>query len=88
MTVRLWLPAAGFGVGAFGAMAMYVADPDQGRRRRAMMRDEVLGVFRAMPRILGRRARGVVAETYAMAQRIQHPRGTPVPYRGSVLPAP
>jgi hypothetical protein len=51
-------------------MAMYFADPDQGRRRRAMMRDGVLGVFRGMPRVLGRQARSVVAETYGRAQRV------------------
>jgi hypothetical protein len=88
MTVRLWQPAAWFCAGAFGAMAMYLADPDQGRLGRAMMRDGVLGVRGCAASLGKRQARGVVAETYGTAQRIQHPRGTPVPNRRSVLPAP
>ncbi len=72
MTVRLFPPAAWLGAGAFGAMMMYLVDPDQGRRRRAMLRDRVLGMFRAMRRMLGRRARVVVAQTYGMTQQVQH----------------
>ena len=53
-----------------GASAMYLLDPDRGRRRRAMMRDGLLSraidseVFlRKSSRDIGNRARGMAAKT-------------------------
>jgi hypothetical protein len=63
---ELALLAAGVGV---GALIMYMLDPEQGRRRRSLARDQVTSlVNRAEQRIEARarhysnRARGVVAE--------------------------
>jgi hypothetical protein len=60
------LLAAGIGV---GAMIMYMLDPDHGRRRRALARDQVTSFvteaerkIEAKARHYSNRARGVVAE--------------------------
>ena len=57
------------GVGV-GAALMYILDPDRGTRRRALIRDKVVGASNAaqcyvgkMSRDLSNRAQGLVAET-------------------------
>ncbi len=57
---------------AFGALAMYLMDPQGGARRRAMARDRATKVFndvdeslRRQARDIGNRAKGSVAETRA-----------------------
>lgn len=62
------LVAAAAGVG-IGAALMYVFDPDNGRRRRAIARDKTFGAAKEAidavenkTRKLGDRARGAVAE--------------------------
>ena len=67
-----WLAPSWCAAGVFGAVAMYFVDPDQGRRRRAIARDRLAAAFRAAFRNLGRRARGVAAETYGIAQQARH----------------
>jgi hypothetical protein len=64
---ELALLAAGVGV---GALVMYLLDPEQGRRRRALARDQVTSFvnkterkIEAKARHYTNRARGVVAET-------------------------
>lgn len=70
--ISIWDAASWFGASALGATTMYLVDPEQGRRRRAMVRDRVAAGFRAGFRGLGRRARATAADTYGVAQQIQH----------------
>ena len=65
------LVTAGFGV---GALIMYMLDPSEGRRRRALARDQVTHFVteaekkvEAKARHWSNRARGVVSETKAAA---------------------
>ena len=58
--------------GAAGALAMYFLDPQQGRRRRNMTRDQIVSSFRRGFRTLSRTGRGAGAETYGITQRLQH----------------
>jgi len=62
--------ATGF---ALGALAMFILDPEQGRRRRALVRDkavhyghEVSDLASGASKDLRNRARGVVAETRSL----------------------
>lgn len=64
--------AAGF---ALGALAMFILDPDQGRRRRALARDKIVHYQRrasdmvsGTAKDLGNRAYGMAAETRGMVQ--------------------
>ena len=64
----------------FGALAMYVLDPQGGRRRRALARDQAIHVLNkgrdavdATARDMANRARGVVAEARALVRRGQLP---------------
>lgn len=63
-----WQRMSWFGAGAVGAAAMYFADPEQGRQRRAMTRDRVA----AMGRAGFRTVRGVAARIYGITQQVQH----------------
>src|SRR5690348_17113067 len=62
--------AIGFLYGlCFGAGMMYLFDPDQGNRRRALIRDKAVGAvndafdgMEGMSRDMGNRMRGMVAE--------------------------
>ena len=59
-------------LGALGAAAMYFFDPQSGRRRRAMLRDRTLALFRRGARQAERTGRGVAAEAYGVAQKVTH----------------
>ncbi|MCL4762210.1 MAG: hypothetical protein KJ018_10645, partial [Burkholderiales bacterium] len=57
-----------------GAVAMYLLDPDKGRRRRAIARDRTLRALRQVDRVLDaassdarQRARGLAARTRRLA---------------------
>ena len=70
--ISVWQVGSWFWAGVLGALAMYFADPEQGRRRRAMTRDRMAAMFRAGFRALRRGARRTAAETYAMTEQMQH----------------
>jgi len=64
--------ASGF---ALGALAMFILDPDQGRRRRALVRDkmvhygnEVSDLASGASKDLRNRAKGVAAETRGLVR--------------------
>jgi hypothetical protein len=64
--------AAGLGL---GALAMFILDPQQGRRRRALVRDKMVRYGREVSDLaagtskdLRNRAQGVVAETRGMVR--------------------
>jgi hypothetical protein len=62
------------------ALATYLLDRELGRRRRAILRDQVMARLRRIGRQMGRRVRGAAAETYGVSHRIVHlvPRETDV----------
>lgn len=60
--------------GLAGAILMYVLDPAQGRRRRALARDKSGAAARRAGRTLTRSARGTAAGTRALAAKATHPR--------------
>ena len=67
------------GVG-LGAALMYFLDPDRGRRRRGLVRDQVVSAFSkaddavgATARDLGNRTRGLAAETRSRLKKEQAP---------------
>jgi len=62
-----------------GAALTYFFDPDQGRRRRAMTRDRIAGMFRRTARRGGRLGRAVSAEGYGVAQKVKHLEEEPKP---------
>ena len=57
---------------ALGAGVMYFFDPQQGRRRRAMVRDRVPAFFRQGGRRAERAARAISAEAYGVTQKVKH----------------
>ena len=74
---ELAMLAAGVGV---GALIMYMLDPEQGRRRRALARDQVTSFvtdaekrIEAKARHLSNRARGVVAEARSTVSQADQP---------------
>lgn len=81
---------------AAGALAMYVFDPDRGRRRRALARDKAIHAAHvagdrlgSRTRDLSNRAKGFVAETRSSLRHVSEPRpggaeeGQPQPPRGN-----
>lgn len=63
-----------------GGMLMYFVDPERGKRRRHMLRDQVLARTRRMGRGIRGLWRGAAAETYGVSHRIVHlvPRATDI----------
>ena len=55
-----------------GAGFMYLFDPEQGRRRRAMARDRGAAFFRRAGTRAERTGRAVGAQTYGVAQKARH----------------
>jgi BON domain len=70
---RVWLTGSCLAAGAAGALAMYWLDPDQGRRRRSLARDQVASGIRHGLGALGRTGRRLAADTFGLAQRARHP---------------
>jgi hypothetical protein len=68
------------GSGLASAMAMYLLDPERGRRRRHMLRDQMMARMRRMGRAMVGMWRGAAAETYGVSHRIIHlvPRETDI----------
>lgn len=85
LTSTFLLAAGAFGL---GALTMYIFDPQQGRRRRAMARDKLVHVQHEVTdwasgtaRGLGNRAQGVAAQARGVVreqlERAQAPAGVP-----------
>ena len=60
-----------FGV-VVGTVAALFFDPQQGRRRRALVADRTAGLFRRTGRRAEQAGRGVGARIYGMSQHVQH----------------
>src|SRR5688572_21830944 len=68
---------------AFAALAggalVFFLEPEQGRRRRALLRDRAYGLSRDAGQAVDRATRFARAQAYGMAQKLTHPRpGTEV----------
>jgi osmotically-inducible protein OsmY len=75
-----------FAVGSVlgGALAWFF-DPSNGRRRRAMARDETLALIRRTRRRARRFGRHAVAEAYGLKQKVTHLREVPKDYDDATL---
>ena len=58
---------------AAGFAAMYLLDPDRGKRRRAMLRDRTAGLVRRAGTVAERTQRKVASDLYAVGQKVTHP---------------
>ena len=58
--------------GVLGTLGAVFFDPQQGKRRRAMVADRTVGLFRSTGRRAERAGRGVGARVYGMSQQVQH----------------
>lgn len=58
---------------AAGFAAMYLLDPDRGKRRRAMLRDRTAGIVRKAGTVTGRTQRKVASDLYGVGQKVTHP---------------
>jgi hypothetical protein len=68
-----------------GALLAFFLDPNSGRRRRAMARDRTLAKLRRGGREVERAGRGVAAETYGAAQKVQHLKEEPKEFDDATL---
>jgi hypothetical protein len=59
---------------ALGAAFMYLLDPEQGRRRRALVRDRTAGFARRTFRRSARMGRAAGAQAYGVTQKVTHMR--------------
>jgi len=68
------------GSGLMGGMLVYMLDPERGRRRRHMVRDQMFARMRRALRGMRGMWRGAAAETYGVSHRMIHlvPRQTDV----------
>jgi uncharacterized membrane protein len=74
MTIGRSLMTAGLGAGL-----MYLLDPREGRRRRAMLRDQVRRLGRVERDLLGKASRDLSNRAHGLAERVRHPTDTNVP---------
>jgi osmotically-inducible protein OsmY len=72
---------------ALGAALTYFFDQQNGRLRRNMARDRVLGFFRRRRREAARAGRGVAAEAYGLKQKATHLREQPKTFDDQTLKA-
>jgi len=68
-----------FSCAAAGAVAMYLADPQQGRRRRALARDRTAGFARHANRRMGRGVKRLRASISGDVKGLRHSFDTPQP---------
>jgi gas vesicle protein len=68
-----------------GALLAFFFDPASGRRRRALARDKTLGTVRRGGREVERAGRGVAAEAYGAAQKVQHLKEEPKEFDDATL---
>jgi osmotically-inducible protein OsmY len=74
------------GIGAaIGAAMMWFLDPSAGRRRRALIRDRTLALFRRGARKAERAGGAVATEAYGVAQKATHLREEPKEYNDETL---
>ena len=66
-------------LGGLGAALMYFFDPQNGKRRRHMLRDRTLGAFRRSGRRAERFGRHVAADAEGLAQKATHLQEEPKP---------
>jgi hypothetical protein len=76
-TLRRWWPVGASAVA--GAVAMFLIDPRQGRRRRALARDRSGGVARHSARRLGRSVKRFGATLTGDVKGLRHAFSRPVP---------
>jgi BON domain len=67
----------GLRLAALGGLLMYFFDPQNGRGRRAMVRDRVAALFRGGVRRAERAGRRVSADAYGLKQKATHLREEP-----------
>jgi osmotically-inducible protein OsmY len=72
---------------AIGAALVYFFDPQQGARRRNMLRDRVLAFFRRRGRQAQRMGRAASAEVYGAKQKATHLREEPKEFDDQTLKA-
>jgi osmotically-inducible protein OsmY len=76
----------GFGRGlVVGAVGVYFFDPQNGRRRRVLVRDRTLATFRRLGRRAERAGRAVGAEAYGVSQKVQHLKEEPKEFDDATL---
>jgi osmotically-inducible protein OsmY len=71
--------------GVLGTLGTLFFDPQQGRRRRAMLVDRTRGLFRRTSNRAERAGRGVGARVYGMSQQVQHRHEEPKDYDDATL---
>ncbi len=72
---------------AAGAAAAWLLDPQSGRRRRALLRDRVVALFRRGAQKGERAARGVASEAYGLKQKATHLHEQPKDFDDQTLKA-
>ena len=68
-----------------GAAIAYLIDPQNGRRRRALLRDRSAALVRQGGRKTAGAGRAVAAEAYGVSQKVQHLREEPKEYDDATL---
>lgn len=58
---------------AAGFAAMYLLDPDRGKRRRALLRDRTAGIVRRAGAVTERTQRKIASDLYGVGQKVTHP---------------
>jgi osmotically-inducible protein OsmY len=71
--------------GALGALLAYFFDPNNGTRRRHMLRDRTASFFRSTGREAARAGRGVAADAYGVSQKVQHLKEEPKEFDDATL---
>jgi osmotically-inducible protein OsmY len=71
--------------GLLGAAIAYLLDPQNGRRRRAMLRDRSAALVRQGGRSTARAGRAVAADAYGVAQKAQHLKEEPKEFDDATL---